>query len=116
MPKTLTVLMVGLLAVGCATMPTMKSVAGVYEVKDIDGDTVSAVLLENGITEKYENGKLEGKYKWSIVHGEIYVEDDDVTVLKTNKDGSLTAIAEIDKDGKRTDHPKEEQITAKRIK
>ena len=132
-------LIIGLLVVGCGKQekavtneptPTTtekpvkeltaeEKVIGTYERKDKDGDTYRAVLLENGIVEKYRNGKKhdEGD-KWKISNGEMHVTEQDgsIIVIRINKDGSLTWIASIDKDGKREDFPKENQYTLKKIK
>ena len=94
-----------------------KSVAEYEEKKD--GDTYRVVLLENGVFEDYLNGKKEEEEdKWKIVDGEIHVTDISGTsdVVRINKDGSITYIASIDKDGKREDIPKEDQHTIKKIK
>ena len=111
-------ILITIMLVGCATTPTMKSVAGTYEMKK-DGDTYRAVLLENGVFEEYENGKKEEtEHKWSISkEGEIHVEYKHgwVGIGRINPDGSTTGIAVII-DGKRTDIPKEEQPTSKKIK
>jgi len=91
---------------------------GTYEIKE-DGNVVRSVFLENGITEAYLNGKkTEHEGKWKIVDGEIHANDDGgIVVFSINKDGSITAIAEMTKDGKRRDIPKDNQIyTYKKIK
>ena len=116
--KALIVLVLGLLAVGCATLtPEEKkafrdSVVGEYEIKYEDGDTRKLVLLDNGIRESYVNVEKLRERKWSIVKGEIqfYYEDGFIEVYRINKDTSITWIADID-DGKRTDYSKEDQIT-----
>jgi len=99
-------------------------------------------LRENGIAEYYfETSKdradggpsriIKWRTKWKITKdGELHVEFNDLTraklsvpvqemeeveVYRINKDGSITQIAQIDKDGKRKDYPKEEQITYKKI-
>jgi len=110
-------LIIGLLVVGCGTTPTMKSVAGVYEFK-YRGDTGELVFLPNGIAEGYRNGKKEREAKWKIVDREIHWEwsSGKTAVFRINKDSSITPISGIDKDGKRIDHPKEKQITSKKIK
>jgi hypothetical protein len=76
------------------------------------------VYLENGICEGYTNGKKEEEAKWKIVEGQIHIIDGsgNIAVIRINKDGSLTNIAVIDKDGEREDFPKEDQVTAKKIK
>ena len=72
--KILTLMILGLLVVGCLT-PEQKqkalrdSVVGEYEWKK-GGD--KKVFLENGTAEGYVNGKkLKEVFKWSIVDGEI---------------------------------------------
>ena len=108
--KTLIILVVGLLAVGCLT-PEQKlrdRIIGEYELKKIIGDTIKVVVLENGIVRDYLNGKKQSEQKWTIVDGEIHVDDDSgwIDVHRVNKDKSLKQIAVI-VDGKRTDssHP-----------
>ena len=129
MKRTLIVLVVGLLVIGCLT-PEQKrpgvfrippealrdSVVGEYEGKD-DGDTIVVVFLENGIIEGYVNGKKEEEHKWTIVNREIHFDNEDGStgVLRINKDKSITYIADIE-DGKRTDLTREEQETYKKIK
>jgi len=116
--KNIILLIAVLVVSACATTSTVKSVSGTYELK-IDGDTYRSVLLENGIVESYKNGKKreeEGKWKISK-EGELHdIYNGDIFVFRINKDTSITLIAEINKDGKRVDLPKEKQITVKRIK
>ena len=121
--RTLIVLVVGLLAVGCLT-PEQKqkrlrdSVLGEYEFKDKNGITFKDVFLDNGVREYYINGKkLEREDKWSIVKGEIHVKFDsgDIDVWRINKDKSITRIAWMNKDGKRTDREVDGK-TLKKIK
>ena len=96
-----------------------EKVVGEYEFNtgEDGGDTVKEVFLENGVREWHLNGKKREEDKWSIVDGEIQVDDGSstITVARINKDGSITWIANIE-DGKRTDFPKEDQLTWKRIK
>ena len=128
MMKILIVLVVGLLSVGCATLtPEEKalrdSVVGEYERKDESGATIQYVFLENGVWEWYAFGKKQGVIpknsivKWSIVDGEVHVEYGSgvIAVWRINPDKSITLITNI-RDGKRTDLPKEEQHTYKKIK
>jgi len=122
MQKSLIVLVLGLLSVGCLT-PEQKqealrdSVVGEYEFKFVNGDIWKRVFLDTGIVELYRNGQKLPEANWSIVDGEIHAKTDDgVTgVLRINPDKSITAIANIE-DGKRTDLPKERQHTYKKIK
>jgi hypothetical protein len=116
--KALIVGIIGLLAVGCASTPTMKNVAGTYEIK-FDGDTLRMVLLKNGIGQGYINGKKnEDEGKWKIINKEIHAGDEDgkTAVFRINKDSSLNLIARIDRDGKREDAPKELNLNYKKIK
>ena len=114
-------LVVGLLAVGCETLtPEEKkalrdSVVGEYELKE-DGNTFKVVYLENGVFELYTNGQKQGENKWTIVDGEIHFVTDsgNIQVAIINQDKSITQIVFI-RDGKRTDIPKEEQLTWKKI-
>jgi len=123
--KNLILLIAVMVLSACATTSTMKSVAGTYELKK-DGDTYRGVLLENGISEGYINGKKYEEGKWRISkEGEMHLSNSPVRgsvakgyteVCRINKDGSITLIAVIPKDGKRTDIPKENQFTSKKIK
>ena len=118
--KSLIVLVVGLMAVGCLT-PEQKqkalrdSAVGTYEGKNV-GDTL--VFLDNGVLEVYNDGeKRNEEGKWKVVDGEIHADNNtrgDIAVLSINKDSSITAIAVINKDGKRIDRA--EQVTWKKIK
>ena len=104
MKNTLLVIVV-LLVSACATTPTMKSIVGTYAFKE-DGYTFRMVLLENGIGEIYMNSEKGGEGKWKITkEGEIHATDadSDIGVIRINKDGSITTITYIPKDGKRVD-------------
>ena len=133
--KSLIVLVVGLLSVGCekggeitigeppkeepAMNPEQKplrdSVLGEYELKE-DGNTFKIVLLENGVYEQYVNGSKLIESKWSIVDGEIHVEFDSrgMWVYRINSDKSITNIAGI-VGVERKDYSKEDQETFKKI-
>ena len=116
--KNIFLVIVALLVGGCASTPTIKSVAGTYEAKK-DGDTFRVVFLENGNSEVYKNGKKEAEGKWKLSkESEIHITTDEggIGVFRTNKDGSITIIALIPKDVKRVDFPKEDQLTLKKIK
>ena len=159
--KSLIVLVVGLLSVGCGKTEPMgsgneynaelaidqnttkaepvkeltpeqkqkalrDSVVGEYELKRGE-DTLRMVLLGNGISEGYKNGKKdEVEHKWSISkEGEIHATDSDgdILVFRINTKSSrgissvrsITNIAEI-KEGKRTKLAKDEQLTIEKIK
>ena len=102
-----------------ATTSTVKSVTGAYEHKRGE-DTFRMVFLENGISERYANGKKEEKEgKWKISEeGELHdtYSNGYIWVYRINKDGSITIIARIDADGKREEAPKGKQMTLKKIK
>ena len=146
MSKTLIVLMVGMLAVGCGkqeqtdaneSTPTTNTnkvngttekpvkeltaeekVVGTYEVS-LGEDTMRMVFLENGIVERYENGKKEEEEgNWKITaQGEIHLNPEGKNFLfRINEDGSITIVARIDADGKREEAPKDKQMTLKKIK
>ena len=120
------ILLIAVLVVGaCASVPTVKSVAGTYEQKK-DGDTARIVFLENGIVEEYANGKKEEEveHKWSISkEGGIHVtiHDETTGIWRINKDSSITLIAGAFKVGKNSPriwqyYPKEAHMTFKKIK
>ena len=122
--KSLIVLVVGLLFVGCLT-PEQKqqealrdSVVGEYEYKHRSGTISKVVFLEKDIVEFYLNDKKQEDAKWSIVKGEIHVKYPSgyIQVYRINKDKSITMIAIIDGDAKREDWPKERQSTSIKIK
>ena len=138
MSKTLIVLMVGMLAVGCGETEQPvntdedktqkqtpakeltaeeKKVVGTYELKE-DGFTFRGVLLENGVAEGYQNGEKVEDTKWSIVDGEIHRVQyrGGVEVYSINKDGSITIVARIDEDGKREEAPEGKQMHLKKTK
>jgi hypothetical protein len=93
------------------------SVIGEYEFK-LDGNTYKKVYLENGVFEWYANGiEQVTERKWSIVDGQLHVKTDsgEIVVHRINAGKSITRIAKI-VDGNRTDYPKEDQRTWKKIK
>jgi len=138
--KSLIVLAVGLLAVGCGKPePSLSSfkaepsthqgrklsqeeekVVGTYELElKKFGETQRYVLLDNSKVEYYLNGKKEeAEHKWSKVDKEVHIERENkaVSVFSINKDESITGIATMDEDGKRIEIPKERQYTRKKIK
>ncbi len=117
--KVLILIFTGLLLGGCAVVPSMKSVDGVYEQKEGE-NAYRAALLENGIAEGYRNGKKIGREgKWKLTkEGEIHVtySDGEVSIYRINKDCSITFIAAIYLDGERISAPKEAQVNFKKIK
>jgi len=103
-------------------------VIGEYERKRENGDTIKRVFLENGIRERYTNGKKEllsislragsSQNKWSIVNGEIHVRSSRrfIDVYKLNADKSITWITFKRVAGDhREDTPKDKQEVYKRI-
>jgi len=113
------ILLIAVLVVGaCASMPTVKSVAGTYEGKNDDGDVIRILLLESGIGQGYTNGEKDREGKWKIVGDEIHASNEEGTLyaLRINKDSSITLLAVIDVDGERTGLPKDKQTTYKKIK
>lgn len=128
--KSLIVLVVGLLAIGCGNSKIKKMVVGEYETKLNDGDTHKLVFLDDGVVESYLNGKKHGEEnKWSIVKGEIHagLKEFAIEVFRINPDKSITTIAWImhdigdeaaglDDGPKRTDLSKDEQYNWKKIK
>jgi len=102
----------------CASMPTMKSVAGAFEGENDDGDIIRILLLENGIGQGYTNGEKDREGKWKIVGDEIHASNEEGTLyaLRINEDSSITLLAVIDADGERTGLPKDKQTTYKKSK
>jgi len=130
--KPLLVLIVCLLAVGCATLtPEQKqkalrdSVVGEYEferTKNILGGAgrYKYVFLENGAWENYKfsnNTKTE-RSKWVISNGKLHVFNNEgfTKIYIIHSDKSITYIAVIDDEKRRTDFSKEKQFTYKKIK
>ena len=71
------------------------------------GDKREYVYLENGVMEIRHNGKKIDDMKWKISNGEIHTTNfSGIVVYRVNKDGSITAIAHMDNDGKRVDFTK----------
>ncbi len=102
MHRTLIVLVVGLLAVGCGGSKYSRSltleekkVVGEYEYNDRRGVS-KAVLLNNGVYEEHENGKKTRENKWSIINGEIHAGSEFINVYRIDKDKSITYIALIE--------------------
>ena len=114
-------LIIGLLVMGCATIPVKeltaeeKKVVGEYQ-SEFNGSTLKYVFLGNGTGEWFLDGKKEQAYSWAVVNGELQYEDDDDTyVYSINDDLSITYIAII-RDGKRDDSIKFADITFKKTK
>ena len=134
--RVLALMILGLMVVGCGTpadntfkasthkeLTLEEKVVGTYEEKDIA--TEKWVFLANGISEYYKDNKKTAEFKWTISKdGEIHIIDEGggTEFLRINKDrfsgvlvSSITSIAKI-VEGKRTDYPKDKQITFKKIK
>ena len=95
-----------------------EKVIGEYESKQ-NGITLKFIFHRNYISELYANENMPLSGKWEIgKDGETHIEwgGGDVTVFRLNKDGNITTVAYMDKDGKRNDIPKEQQPTYKKIK
>ena len=86
----------------------MKTVAGEYEQKRGE-DAIRAVFLANGVFEVYVNGKKDE---------ELHIMDSmgGTLVWRINSEGSIALFARIDREGKRSDAPKEKQHTLTKIK
>jgi len=123
--KNLILLIPVMVLSACATTSTKpvkeltlrEKVVGEYELTE-DGVTYRTVFLKYGIAEYYINGEnevLEGKWKLTK-EGELHATDSDgdILVCRINKDGSITLIAGIPKDGERKDRA--EGVTYKKIK
>ena len=138
--KALITILIGLLVVGCGEeIPTTKarkkeltpkekaaiaekafrdSFVGTYEPKDEDGNSYKHVFLANGVYEQFLDGNKFLDGTWKIVGKEVHIDFGNFLAQKLYKvepNGDLTYIAKI-KEGIRTDVPKEEQFTYKKIK
>jgi len=112
--KKILLLVATLIAGACATSHTMESVAGEYMLKK-GKDVYKWVFLGDGVVAGYKNGKKTTEDKWSlmteihpikqhslfgkVIH--IKRADDSTEIARINPDGSITFIAQIDKNGKR---------------
>ena len=118
--KSLIVLVVGLLAVGCGQpegygtllhqqryqKKLEKKVVGSYEAKK----SAKHVLLENGKSETWILGVKRHGGTWKIDGKEVHIGIEKLThVCKIEPNGDLILIAKIS-DGKRTDVAKENQF------
>ena len=139
--KILIPIVIGLLVVGCGEeIPTTKtrkkeltpkekaaiaektfrdSFVGTYEPKDEDGNSYKHVFLANGVYEQFLDGNKWLGGTWKIVGKEVHIEFSikfvSQKLCKVEPNGDLTNIAKI-KEGIRTEIPKEEQQTWKKIK
>ena len=120
--KILTIIILGLLVVGCGKGNERKltaeeqKIVGTYELKQGE-DTAKMVFPASGIVEGYKNGTKEAESKWMIADGGLHFIDDngDSVVIRINKDSSITLISAI-ADGKRAVSPKDKQTTFIKIK
>ena len=118
--KVLISILIGLLVLGCATVPIKeltteeKKVVGEYQSK-FNGHTLKYVFMKNGAGAWFLDGKKEQAYSWAVVNGELQYEDDDTYVYSINDDLSITYIAII-RGGIRDDSIKFADITFKKTK
>ena len=95
----------------------MDKLIGEYESdRTYGGGTSKKVLLEDGSMHYYNGGEKIAEGNWSVVNGELHLENGHHIVCSINEDGSITYIANIDEDGKREDNPKNLQSTAIKVK
>ena len=99
-----------------------EKIIGTYEHKGrVPGSpvkTIRFVFLDNGVFEQYNDGQKEPQSnKWSIVDNEVHVKyaGGSVSCFQINPDNSLSYIVYII-GGKRTDIPKQDQQTYKKLK
>ena len=98
-----------------------KKVVGSYELK-FGETTIKFVFLENRKLQGFlpkglEKEKIEGT--WKLVEKEVHVVEEgqsSTAVFKIEPNGDLIFFARIDSEGKRTDFPKDEQETYKKLK
>ena len=118
--RILTLMILGLMVLGCGKSLTEEELAGTYE-RTYGGDTTKFVLKEDGFIETWNvDGKLEGEEsKWNVVNGELHHIDNDgfTAVFRINEDRSITRIAVLSREGERKEQYLEAlQITYKKIK
>jgi len=127
--KCITLLIaVVLLLVGCGK-PIEEEAVGTYERKgDLDTYMQIEIFPLEGLIGRVKYGTRHagkenwgrGETTWFIVEGEICIMTGanmrETDVYTVNKDGSITLIAQQSEDHKRTDIPKDKQITFKKIK
>ena len=97
-------IVISLLVAGCLA-PEQKqknaledSVIGEYEHVYESGDAHKLIFLDTGFYESYLNGQKKEEFKWSIVNGEIRLNNSVLLgVYRINKDKSITNIAIISK-------------------
>ena len=99
-----------------------EKIMGTYERKGrVPGSpvkTIRFVFLDNGVFEQYNDDQKEPQSnKWSIVDNEVHVKyaGGSVSCFQINPDNSLSYIVYI-MGGKRTDIPKQDQQTYKKLK
>ena len=92
--KNLILIIAVIVLSACASVPTIKSVAGTYEYKD-DRNIARFVLLENG---NWEDLHTRDKGTWEIsIEGKLHIiyENSNVMVWRINEDSSITVIETI---------------------
>ena len=137
--KSLIVLVVGLLSVGCGkpeqpvntyenkkrvgflshrteAKPVKELTAAERLVGTYEGGLAKIIFWGDGNFEYYSEGNKVFANKWKIIGNEVYIKLIYTIVHKIEPNGDLTELAEISGDGKRKDIPKELQSTYKKIK
>jgi hypothetical protein len=120
--KTILTIVTILFANACATTPTMKSVAGIYENSVPGAGIWKILLIKNGDWVSNQEGKSDvGKGHWEIVNEELRLTYNKpkewyghISVYRINENGSITHIAFL-KEGKREEIPKDKQPTSKKL-
>ena len=116
MKNTLITLIAVLFTGACATtpIPTVKSVAGIYENSVPNVGIWKLLLMKNGEWEEYKEGSTDkDEGHWKIVDGEIHKKhrDDLIATYRINEDGSITHTAFLI-GGKRKETPRDKQPTS----
>ena len=116
------ILLIAVLFTGaCATTPTVKSVAGIYENSGTGGPW-KLLIIQNGEWVQNQEGKPDvWKGHWEIVNGEIRIthkvpkkNDGHIAVFRINPDGSISQIAWLI-EGKRSEIPRDKQASYKKL-
>ena len=115
--KTILTLVAILFVGACTTTRIAGSVVGEYQHKLKPFGFYWLRVLENGVVGTPPPIEVVGKRKWKMVDNELHIIGKFGTqVLRVNNDSSITDIAHIDKDGKRTDLSKDKQITYEKFR
>jgi hypothetical protein len=116
--------------VGCADAteePVMdlsikEEVGGTYELKSStrhSGKMVRFVFADDGTVEEYANNQKNSEYHLAGLRPEIsitHTANQSILFFRKNPDGSLTHVANRDKNKTRIDLPKDKQETYKKTK